>query len=200
MQANPLESKRLRSAARAQRPDFDDLALLPARRISASPARPAELNKLISLAGRLMPLSAAAPAIERVYRHDPRSIWAVHGRDGIVGVFAMLFLSKTGLNRLLAGDFESSKPAVDWLAHASEKVAAVYLWAIATPGFVIDAFRVVSLWLRSPRYASADLYARATTPSGARLSINLGFELLPELGLYRFQRHQNRAGANIAVA
>lgn len=187
--------------ARMHRPDFDDLALFPARRVDASPAAPEELPGLIALAQRLIPpLSAAEPAIRRVYRRNPDSIWAVRRPSGPVGVFAMLLLTEAGADAMRADRFDTSNPPVDLLTGRGETAAAIYLWAIATPGLAIEAFKIVSLWLRAPAFARADVYTRTTTPSGARFAANIGFEPLPETGLLVFRRHRNRTEFAIAVA
>lgn len=187
--------------AAAHRPDFDDLAFLPARRVQARPAEYADLDGLIGIAQRLIPpLAAARPAIERVYRHNPDSIWAVHGRDGLCGAFAMLILNEIGYRSLMTGRFNAADPQPQWLTRRGEHAAAIYLWAIATPGFAVDAFRTVSLWLQAPAYAHADIFTKTTTNSGARFAANIGFEPVPETGLLRFQRHRNRSETAIAVA
>lgn len=183
------------------RPDFDDLALMPSRRISAAPAALSELDELIGLAQRLIPpLAAAEPSIRAVFRHNPDSVWAVRGSSGLCGVFAMLLLNRSGERALLAGALDAAAPELDFLIRPGERAAAVYLWAIATPGFAVDAFRIVSLWLRSAPYSSADIYTRVTTPRGTQFAINIGFKPMRGTGLYRFRRHRNRAGAAIAVA
>jgi hypothetical protein len=188
--------------ARARRVDFDDLALLPLRRVTAAPSTVAELDQLIALAGRFIPqLTAAEPAIRRVYRHNPNSIWGVRGTGGdIAGVIALLLLNEAGRAAMLEGELDASDPHTDWLIRPGESAAAVYFWAVALPGFTVEALRAVSLWLRGPAFASADLYMRAATSGGARIGTNLGFENIAELGLYRFRRHWNRSIAADAVA
>jgi hypothetical protein len=180
--------------APAQRPDFDDMALLPVRHVTAEPAETGQLPGLTALAARSIPaLTAAEPVIARVHRHNPDSIWAVKDRGGRdVGVFAMLILNRDGYDALLTGGFDSAEPATGHLSKRGEEAAAIYLWAIVTPGLAIEAFRAVSRWLRAPRTQHADIFARPTTPAGLRLSIRLGFEPIPKIGLYRFRRHTNR--------
>jgi hypothetical protein len=180
--------------ASVQRPDFDEMALLPARHVVARPAKPEEISGLTKLAAEAIPaLAAAEPVVRRVHRHIPDSIWAVANRQGQpVGVYAMLLLNRAGLGALLAGDFDSADPLNVHLAEQGERVAAVYLWAIVTPGLAIEAFRVISLWLRSPKMRGADIYTRPTTQAGLRLSVRLGFEPISEIGLYCFRRHWNR--------
>ena len=186
-------------AAGMHRADFDDLALIPARRIEAAPATFAELDGLIALAGRLIPpLAAAAPAIHRVHRRNPNSIWAARREGTAVGVVALLILNQAGLDALNSGSLDTTEPSVEWLASAEESAEAIYFWAVATPGFAVESLRSISRWLTAPRYALADLYTRTTTPSGTRLTVNLGFKMIPELGLYWFQRHCNRREENVA--
>lgn len=188
--------------APVRRIDFDDLALLSGRRVTARPARDNELEGLIDLAARSIPhLAAAAPAVRRVHARNENAVWAVHGRDrSQIGVIALLLLNEDGWRALQAGSLDASDPDVDLLVRPGEAGAAVYLWAVALPHFAIDALGVVSLWLRNPAFASADIYTRAATEPGARISAHLGFEFVPDLGLHRFRRHRNRTGAETAVA
>lgn len=187
--------------AQARRVDFDDLARFPARRISAGPAKPEEIEALFALASHLIPpLAAAEGSVREVYRHNPESIWAVHGRTGLAGVFAMLLLNDQGLNALLAGSFDASRPDTSLLTRPGEPAAAIYFWAIATPGFAIDAFRVVSRWLQMPPYASADIFTRGSTSAGTRFAVTIGFKPFADLGLYRYRRQRNRSEPETAVA
>jgi hypothetical protein len=180
--------------ALAQRPDFDDMALLPVRHVTAKPAKPGQLSHLTALAAGSIPaLAAAEPVVTMVHRHNPDSIWAVSDRGGReVGVFAMLILNRAGHDAVLSGDFDSADPVVELLSARGEEAAAIYLWAIVTPGLAIEAFRVVSRWLRAPQTQHADIFARPTTQAGLRLSIKLGFEPIQKIGLYCFRRHSNR--------
>jgi hypothetical protein len=182
------------SAYLARRHDFDELADLPVRHVVASPAVEGELGALVGLATNAIPsLAAAEPIVRQVHRHNSDSIWSVCNRNGAaVGVFAMLLLNRRGLRSMLSGRFDSAAPELDQLAGQGEGAAAVYLWAIVTPGLAIEAFRAVSHWLRSPRMRSADIFARPATEAGLRLSLRLGFEPIPEIGLYCFRRHWNR--------
>ncbi|MPY86235.1 MAG: hypothetical protein GEV00_24115, partial [Actinophytocola sp.] len=60
------------------------------------------IDALIALARRLIPtLSAAAPAIHRVYAHNPDSVWSVRSGARLTGVFSMLILNSRGLRTLL---------------------------------------------------------------------------------------------------
>ena len=187
--------------APVQHPDCDDLASLPACHVPAVPARPAQVASLTRLAARSIPtLSADRPVVERVHQYNPESVWAVTaGEDREIGVFAMLILNRSGLRALLADDFDSANPDLGRLVKPGEEAAAIYLWAIVTPGLAIETFRIVSRWLQSPTAQSAGIFARPTTKAGLRLSVRLGFEPIPELSLYCFRRHCNRREAS-AVA
>ena len=182
------------SAYSARRRDFDDQADLPVRHVVASPAVEGELGRLVGLAAGAIPsLAAAEPIVRNVHRHNSDSIWSVRSRNGAaVGVFAMLLLNRRGLQSMLSRKFDSAAPELDQLAGRGEEAAAVYLWAIVTPGLAIEAFRTVSRWLRTSKMRSADIFARPATEAGLRLSLRLGFEPIPEIGLYCFRRHWNR--------
>ncbi len=170
-----------RGVAPARRPDFDGLADRPAGRIAASPSAAGELGELLRLAVEQIPaLSAAGPAVERVWRHNPESIWAFRRGERIVGAYAMLFLNAAGHRRLRAGAFDGANPTLAQLAGPGEPVAAIYKWAVVAPGLAAAGIRIVSRHLSAPPYAAADLYARATTESATRLMLNLGFRPIVE--------------------
>lgn len=188
-------------AARMRWPDFDDLALVPGRRVQAYPARRDQLGELVALAQHLIPsLAAAESTVRRVYERNPDSIWAVERQGRLVGVFAMLLLNAEGNRCLLRGDFDPENPALERLTVQGEAAAAIYFWAIATPGFAVEAFRTVSRWLSSPAYASADIYTRPITESGNRFAVRIGFRPVPDHGLCRFRRHRNRENELAVVA
>ncbi|MGV8841475.1 MAG: hypothetical protein ACWA6X_14385 [Bauldia sp.] len=189
-------------AALVQRADFDDLADLPARRITASPAGWGELGALMDLAVTQIPaLAAAGPVVERVRGHDRDAIWAFRRNGEIVGAYAMLHLNATGLRRLMSGSFDGADPSLAWLATPREPVAAIYKWAVVAPRLAAEGIRLVSRHLRGPRYAAANLYARATTPAATRLMLNIGFAALPEIDplLLGYVRQANRARRTLAA-
>lgn len=190
-------------AASVQRPEFDDLALMPVRRVTASPAGWGELGTLLQLAVDHIPaLSAAGPAVERVWLHNRNSVWAFRRGGGIVGVYAMLFLNQTGFRRLLAGQFDASNPSVAWLAAPGQPVAAIYKWAVTAPALAAEGIRLVSRRLQSPPYGAADLYALSTTPAATRLMLNLGFRAMSDIDprLLRYVRQINRAPREFVAA
>ena len=180
--------------ARVHRPDFDDLASRPARKIVASPARVDQIGALVRLARELIPpLAAPEPVVRRVLQHNPDSVWAVERRGRPVGVFAMLLLNDLGRDALWTNRFDAANPPARELAREGEMLAAIYLWAIATPGVAVEAFRTISRWAGGPAQAAADLFTRPTTGAGTRFALRIGFRPLPDSGLYRFRRHGNRA-------
>jgi len=189
-------------AAAMQRPDFDDLASLPARRITASPASWGELGALMDLAVSQIPaLAAAGPVVERIRGHDRDAIWAFRRNGEVVGAYAMLHLNPTGLRRLLAGSFDAADPSLAWLASPREPVAAIYKWAVVAPRLAAEGIRLVSRHLRGPRYATANLYARATTPAATKLMLNIGFEAMPAIDpfLLGYVRQVNRTRRILAA-
>jgi hypothetical protein len=189
-------------AALPQRPDFDDLASLPARRITASPAGWGELGALMDLAVSQIPaLAAAGPVVERIREHDRDAIWAFRRNGEVVGAYAMLHLNPTGLRRLLAGSFDAADPSLAWLASPREPVAAIYKWAVVAPGLAAAGIRLVSRHLGGPRYATANLYARATTPAATKLMLNIGFAAMPEVDplLLGYVRQVNRTRRTLAA-
>lgn len=187
--------------ARVHRPDFDDLASSPARKIDASPARADQIGDLVRLAKELIPqLAASEPAVRRVFAHNPDSVWAVERRGRPVGVFAMILLNDLGHDALRSDRFDAANPPTRELARRDEKIAAIYLWAIATPGVAVEAFRTISRWAGGPARAAADVFTRPITGAGTRFALRIGFRPLPDSGLYRFRRHGNRGSFADATA
>ena len=190
-------------AASLQRPEFDELANFPARRVTASSAGWGELGQLVQLAVDQIPaLSAAGPIVEKVWRYDRESVWAFRRNGEPVGFYAMLYLNRTGLDRLHARQFDGADPSLSWLSAPEEPAAAVYIWAAVAPGLVSEGMRLVSRHLQTARYAYADLYALATTEPAARILLHQGFRPVPnnDPRLLGYVRQVNRTGDERAAA
>lgn len=189
--------------ASAHRVLFDGLAALPVRRVSVAPARREDLEDLLRIAVRQIPaLSAAGPAVERVWTSNPESILAFRRADEIVGCYAMLLFNEIGLGRFLSGSFDASDPDVACLSRPGQRVAAIYKWAVVAPGLAAEGIRAVSRRLQEPAYASANFYACATTAPAARLMAHLGFEPVPNTSpeLLRYVRQASRTRMNDVAA
>lgn len=190
-------------AASLQRPEFDELANFPARRITASSAGWGELGQLVQLAIDQIPaLSAAGPIVEKIWKYDRESVWAFRREGEPVGFYAMLYLNETGLSRLHAREFDGADPSLAWLASPGEPAAAVYIWAAVAMGLVSEGMRLVSRYLQTERYARANLFALATTEPAARILIHQGFRPVPnnDPRLFGYVRQLNRAGDERAAA
>jgi hypothetical protein len=198
-----MRSLRNVGAARLQRPEFDELADFPARRITASSAGWGELGQLVQLAVDQIPaLSAAGPIVEKIWRYDRESVWAFRRNGEPVGFYAMLYLNQIGLGRLHARQFDGADPSLSWLADPKEPAAAVYIWAAVATGLVAEGMRLVSRHLQTARYAQADLYALATTEPAARILLHQGFRRVPnnDSRLLSYVRQANRTGHERAAA
>ncbi len=182
--------------------EFDSLAHLPVHRITASPAALAQIPEVVRRAAREIPaLAAAEAAVARVQGKDPESVWAFWRGDNLVGLYAMLMLNADGLDRLLAGSFDFAEPPLDGLSEPDTPVVAIYKWAVVARGTAAEGIRAMSRLLQQPRYARANLYARALGEAAQRLDFNLGFRPVhPGSELLVYVRRCNRDPRHLIAA
>jgi hypothetical protein len=177
------------------RREFDNLAGLPVRRVTVVPASLAEIPAVVRYAAAEIPaLAAAEAAVLRVQEQHPDSVW-VFRRDGaIAGVYAMLMLNPQGLARLLAARLDCAQPPAALLCGRDEVVTAIYKWAVAFRRSAAEGPRAIATHLQGPRYATANLYARALGAAAQRLDHNVGFRpVQPGSDLLVYVRQRNRA-------
>jgi hypothetical protein len=182
--------------------EFDDLCGLAVRRVTVGPAPLAEIPRVVQFAAEDIPtLAAAEAAVLRVQQQNPESVWTFR-RDGeLVGIYAMLLLNPSGLERLLAGTLDCANPPADALCGPDDVVTGIYKWAVAFRGTSAEGVRAMSRHMQGPRYATANLYARAIGEAAQRLDFNLGFRpAQPGSELLVYVRQCNRpAGQTLAA-
>ena len=178
-----------------QRREFDLLVPIDHVRMTVRPASRSELPCVFAMATKKIPtLSAALPYVEGVHAHNPDSILVYH-RDGeIVGIYSMLMLSASGLERLLLGKLDTSAPDFDAVVASGERPAAIYNWAVVAPKLASEGLRHTSVYLRQPLYRRANIYARGTTKAARHIMEQGGYQRLGEVynDLYRYVRMANR--------
>ena len=182
----------------AARHDFDTLPR--SAEIDVQPAQPSELSALADMANRLVPgVRITEPDLERYFRFDPESILTFSRKKKLLGAVAFLFLNSRGHDALILDDMHLTHPDVGLLAGRSDKVSAIYVWAIAGQGRAMAGLGNVSKHLSEPRLAHADLYAQPSSADGRNLMIALGFEPTPSYQheLWRYQRPWNRVAPNM---
>ena len=185
------------SVANLHRKEFD---LLPAsRQISIRAIEFSQLTEVADFAAAHFPeLNLGDFArVKSVVEHDRRQIQLFYKSGRLVGLYAMLFLNKTGFAALLNGNFVGAKPNLDHLAGPGTTPCAIYTWFVACPGRPVIGFGNVSEFLRGERFANADLFARPASPAGHRLMLGIGYQPLgadPD-GLHRYVRIANRRSA-----
>lgn len=184
------------------RREFDELCYLPVRRVSVSAAPLSEIPNLVRIAAQEIPsLAAAAPAVLRVQQKHPESVWAFRRGDRIVGIYAMLLLNASGLERLLASAIDFADPSLQDLSEPGAPVAAIYKWAVVAHGTAAEGLHAMSRHLQGPLYAAANLYARAVGAAAQRLDFNLGFQpVQPGSELLVYVRMRNRARSHAFAA
>ena len=154
-----------------------------------------ELPTVFEIAQKDIPaLSAAFPYVEGAISRNAESILVFHRDDMIVGVYAMLLLSASGLERLLLGELDTSAPDIDAIVKSGEEPSAIYNWAVVAHKLAAEGFRHASVYLRQPRFERANIYARGTTPAACRIMEHTGYQLLGgrHTDLYRYVRLANR--------
>lgn len=133
---------------------------------------------------------ASTDQIAAVLSRDSRTIWAFE-RDGLlVGGFAMLFLSRSGVAALHAATFNFQAPSHHLLVSKDETPAGIYWWALWGRGVMRGAFGRIAALLRQPELLHADLWAVPFTESGLHFMTNLGFSPFScaQPGLLRYSR------------
>jgi hypothetical protein len=187
--------------------EFDDLRDLPVRRVTVAPAPLDEIGAVVRFAaGEIPSLAAAEPTVLRVQRQHPESVWMFRrngdpGNADLVGIYSMLMLNPSGLARLFDGAFDFANPPADGLCGPEDTVAGIYKWAVAIRGTAAEGIRAMSRHMQGPRYATANLYARAVGEAAQRLDFNLGFRpLQPGSEMLVYVRQCNRlAGQTLAA-
>lgn len=179
----------------SQRREFDRLAAVNQSRISAQRVELREIPALLGFAAKEIPaLAAAADSVARVAERNRDSVWVFRSGARPVGIYAMLHLSKDGLEGLLLGELDTAAPDAHAMVATGEAPLAIYKWAVVAPGMAAAGICTISRMLQTAGYATANLFARPTTMGGERIMANLGFEKvrsgLPDL--HRYVRLANR--------
>lgn len=185
-----------------QRREFDHLGRVTQSRVTAERVEARDIPDLLAFAANEIPvLSSAAGAVARVATRNRDSVWVFRRNGKTAGVYAMLHLSKDGLESLLLGEFDASFPDPADMVATGDQPAAIYKWAVVAPGLASAGICLISRLLQADRYATANLFARPTTPGGRRIMSNLGFQPVrsgvPDL--YRYVRLSNRVNRLVAA-
>lgn len=183
-----------RSVAFLHRKEFDLLS--PSPRITMRAIELSQLAEAADFASAHLPdLDLGNFArIRSVVEHDPTQVQLFYQSNRLVGLYAMLFLCKSGREALLNGQFDGARPELNLLADPVDRPAAIYTWFVACPGRPVAGFGNVSEFLRLERFARADLFARPASPAGYRLMVGIGYRPLyrEPNGLHRYTRLANR--------
>jgi len=181
--------------------EFDRVVPRRAGRTVARTVRPDEVQptlKAVSAAISGM-VAASEQVVTRVLAKNPESFW-VFVRDGqLLGCSALLMLNTAGLAALLADEMDILDPATGFLTPAGERPAAIYIWALASPGYAADGIAKVIMRLQAPPYDRSDIYASPATEQGLRFLRSLGFEPIPghPRNLFQYVRLANRTPGEV---
>ena len=178
-----------------QRREFDHLGRIDRAGVTVERISADDIPELLAFAARAIPaLSSAEEAVARVVNRNRDSAWAFRRGTEAAGVYAMVHLSKEGLEALLLGEFNTSFPDPSLMVKTGEAPAAIYKWAVVAPGMASVGICTISRMLQADRFSTANLYARPATFAGGRLMARVGF-LAVRSGfpdLHRYTRIVNR--------
>jgi len=184
------------------RHEFDRLEVPTRPRIRLHRATVEDIGATRQMAAQELPGAVASEeAIARTISHNRNSVLLFYKNADVVGIWAMLMLTASGLEALLLGEFDGLNPNPKWVAVTGDSPAAIYHWAVVAPGLASEGIRHVSHFLRQPPFRSANFYSRPNTEVGIRLNLGLGFHAIQAgtPGLFRYVRLINRAPMSLAA-
>ena len=168
--------------------------LPPTTAVDAGPSRLDELEQLTAIAKREIPGVNASAGLAQCLQADPESIFSFRRAGKVIGGIAFLHLNDSGHDALLLDAMDLKNPERCYLARADERVAAIYVWALAGYGRAVLGLGGVAARLRASRFMDADYYAQPSTRDGRGLLIALGFRPVqsfqPDLWCYQRPWHR----------
>ncbi len=175
--------------------EFDLLKPVTNGRIRVTQATPHNFYAACELGSKELPSGVSRhERVDTALRRNKHNAYLFWQGDTLVGLYAMLMLTPIGLERLLLGEFDSSKPDPICLTTSDETPAAIYMWATVARGLASEGIRHMSQILQSRQFRKANLYSIPNTEDGVRFNRISG--ALPvncqTPGLYRYIRLANR--------
>jgi hypothetical protein len=138
-------------------------------------ARPHEVARIHEITVReIGPEVASIEVMQRVYEHDPASMWVVlRGEPGskgfrIVGTYGYLFLNQEGVALLEDGLLDTRNPPNSVLALPDERPAQIYIWLMVARKLTALLAPLVIKGFPKARYGGVPLAARAGTIGGLK--------------------------------
>jgi hypothetical protein len=177
------------------RHEFDRLEIPVRPRIRLRRATVDDIGTTRHMAARELPgMVASEEVIARTMSRNRNSVLLFYKNSDVVGIWAMLMLTATGLEALLLGEFDGLNPNPRTIAATGDSPAAIYHWAVVAPGLASEGIRHVSQFLGQPPFRTANFYSRPNTEVGIRLNLGLGFRPIRAgiPGLFRYVRLINR--------
>lgn len=154
-----------------------------ARRISIFTPSPGELDSLMDMARTDIPQLTHNDIIQAIFAHNPDTFWALTpatGRRDMFsnpeGFFAYLPLNDAGVKALMAQEFDTANPPLDYICRQHETPTVLYLWAIHAKRDLIAALALFMDRLHAPRFRNKPFMTRAVNPVAEKLYLRLGFE------------------------
>jgi hypothetical protein len=191
----PDSASRVSQSAGARGKEFDLVTLPLRRRVEARRGRIGDIPLLLRYAEAAMGVALAPEATAaRIACAHPDSLWSFWRHDRLVGGVALLMLNSRGLAALLDDSVDLGDPPPAIFAHAGQRPAAIYVWAILGAAIASEGIAHAIVRLQQYPYELADLFALPATDDGLRFTRGLGFHLVPEhpRALYRYVRLANR--------
>jgi predicted GNAT family N-acyltransferase len=153
-----------------------------AKRLVVFMPRGDEIDALVERVRKDLDGVASSDVVHRIVSHNPDSVWAMARRDRFnaskplcEGLMAFLLLNHDGMRALFDGTLDATNPDLSLLTRQSEKPAGIYLWATHARGAMAGAISLVMEKMSTPLYRDVEIYTRATTPEGLRMTLATGF-------------------------
>ena len=132
---------------------------------------------------------AATEIVQRVFRHNPDSFWAIARRDSFAagigraeGYVAFLMLNEAGMDRLFDGSLVPIDPDLSLICRQTETPAGIYGWGVFARGMLAGGIPLVYEKISTPRYRDTPVLSRAATAEGRRNMESMGFTLGAKYG------------------
>lgn len=155
------------------------------KRLTVFTPTPDQVDALMDRARLDLPDIAENTVVRNVIYNNPDCFWAIRRKSGASntsddaeprGFAAFLMLNASGVDRLIRGELDATRPPQDALAGQHERPEAIYVWLVHAKGMLAPALGLVMEKLKTPLYRDVDLIARAVTQEGSQFNDSLGFQ------------------------
>jgi predicted GNAT family N-acyltransferase len=94
----------------------------------------------------------------------------------VVGFNAQLPLTELGREAVISGDFDPSAPALEYVATATETVAAIYAWLIYSPRSFVAVTAALATYVETYASGGCSIFCRAANDKAYKVFMSSGYE------------------------